>query len=203
MHDQDLPAALAADVDGSFEQLVLAFQDRLYTFALRLTGSPQDAEEITQDAFVRAYRALTKYPTERVRTLALRPWLYQIALNIFRNRVRHRPLQLVPLDQGGEEGYLEIEDNKEARPEVALERAELKKSLETLVAALPERYRLAVVLRHIQGVGYGEMAVVLKQPIGTVKANVYRGVRMLREALGEQERTGRAHPQAKARRGVK
>jgi RNA polymerase sigma-70 factor (ECF subfamily) len=203
VHDQDLPAALAVDVDGSFEHLVLAYQNRLYAFALRLTDSPQDAEEITQDAFVRAYQALTKYPAERIRTMALRPWLYQVCLNIFRNRVRHRQLQLVPLDQGSEEGDMEFEDDKEARPDAALERAELVASLAILVAALPERYRLAVVLRHIQGLGYEEMAVVLKQPIGTIKANVHRGVRMLREALDEQERTARRRPQLQARRGRK
>jgi RNA polymerase sigma-70 factor, ECF subfamily len=203
VHDQDLPAALAADVDGSFEHLVLAFQDALYAFALRLTGSPQDAEEITQDAFVRAYRALTKYPAQRVRTMALRPWLYQVALNIFRNRVRNRQLPIVPLGQGNEEGDMELEDDKEVRPDAALERAELKASLEALVASLPERYRLAVVLRHVQGLGYDEMAAVLQQPTGTIKANVHRGVRMLREALDEQERTGRSRPQLKARRGRK
>ena len=94
MHDQDVSAALAADLEGSFEQVVVAYQNRLYGFALRLTGSPQDAEEITQDAFVRAYRALATYPAMRIRTLALRPWLHQILLNVFRNRVRYRYLQL-------------------------------------------------------------------------------------------------------------
>jgi RNA polymerase sigma-70 factor, ECF subfamily len=187
VRDQDMSAALAADLDGSFEQMVLAFQHRLYAFALRLTGSPQDAEEITQDAFVRAYRALTTYPAARIRTLALRSWLYQIALNVFRNRMRRRPLQFVALDQGDEGGAMELEDDREARPDTALQRAELKASLDALVAALPERYRLAVVLRHIQGLGYSEMAIVLKQPIGTIKANVHRGVRMLRQALDGQE----------------
>jgi RNA polymerase sigma-70 factor (ECF subfamily) len=203
VHDRDLPAALAADVEGNFEQLVLAFQDRLYAFTLRLTASPQDAEEITQDTFVRAYRALAAYPAARIRSLALRPWLHRIALNIFRNRVRTRQLQLVPLDQGSEGGDLEIADDKESRPDIALEHAERKKSLETLVAALPERYRLAVVLRHIQGFHYAEMAAVLKQPIGTIKANVHRGVRMLREALDEQEHTERSRLQPRAQRGVK
>jgi RNA polymerase sigma-70 factor, ECF subfamily len=203
VRDQDLPAALATDLDGSFEQLVLDYQDRLYAFALRLTGSPPDAEEITQDAFVRAHRALAKYPAARIQALALRPWLYQIALNVFRNRVRNRQLRLVPLDQGGEEGDLEIEGDKEARPDTALERAELKASLATLVAALPERYRLAVVLRHVQGLGYEEMVAVLKQPIGTIKANVHRGVRMLREAIDDQEHIGHARPQLRARRGMK
>ena len=200
MRDQDMSAALAADLDGSFEHVVVAYQQRLYAFALRLTGNPQDAEEITQDAFVRAYHALTTYPASRIKTLALRPWLHQIALNVFRNRVRQRHLQLVPLDQGNEEGNLALEDDQEAGPDTALERAELKASLDALVVALPERYRLAVVLRHIQGLGYGEMAVVLKQPIGTVKANVHRGVRMLREALDRSEHTEPSRAQLNAPR---
>jgi RNA polymerase sigma-70 factor (ECF subfamily) len=203
VHDQELPEALAIDLDGSFEQLVLTFQNRLYAFALRLSANPQDAEEITQDAFVRAYRALCKYPTERIRSLALRPWLYQISLNIFRNRVRNRPLPLVPLTQGDEGREPEGEDVKQVSPDMALEHAELRKSLAAVVAALPERYRLAVVLRHVQGLGYGEMAAVLKQPIGTIKANVHRGVRMLREALEESEKTEGLRPQMKAQRGVK
>ncbi len=203
MRDQDMSAALAADLDGSFEQVVVAYQHRLYAFALRLVRSPQDAEEITQDAFVHAYRALTTYPASRIRTLALRPWLHQITLNVFRNRVRHRKLQLVALDQGNELGDIELEGDKEARPDAALERAELKASLDALVAALPERYRLAVVLRHIQGLGYGDMAVVLKQPIGTVKANVHRGMRMLREALDGQEHTEQSRAQTQAQRRMK
>jgi RNA polymerase sigma-70 factor (ECF subfamily) len=203
VRDQELPEALAIDLDGSFEQLVLTFQDRLYAFALRLSNNRQDAEEITQDAFVRAYRALGKYPPERVRTLALRPWLYRIVLNIFRNLVRNRPLPLVPLNQEDGKRELEVEDVIQVRPDTALEHAELRESLATLVAALPERYRLAIILRHVQGFGYGEMTAVLKQPIGTIKANVHRGTRMLREALEESERTGRSRPQVKAQRGVK
>jgi RNA polymerase sigma-70 factor (ECF subfamily) len=71
----DLSRALADDLDDNFERLVLTYQDRVFAFALRLTGNPSDAEEVAQDAFVRAYRALARYPSERVATLALRPWL--------------------------------------------------------------------------------------------------------------------------------
>jgi RNA polymerase sigma-70 factor (ECF subfamily) len=197
-----MSAALAADLDSSFEQVVVAYQHRLHAFALRMAENPQDAEEITQDAFVRAYRALSRYPASRIRTLALRPWLYQILLNVFRNRVRQRRLQLVPLDQGNE-GELELEGGTEARPDTALERAEIKASLDALVAALPERYRLAVVLRHIQGFSYGDMAMVLKQPIGTVKANVHRGVRMLRQALDGQKQAESSRVHMHARRRIK
>jgi RNA polymerase sigma-70 factor (ECF subfamily) len=72
VNDESLTASLAADLDGSFEALVQAYQDRLFAFGLRLTGSPRDAEEIAQDALVRAYRALRRYPAERVATLRLR-----------------------------------------------------------------------------------------------------------------------------------
>ncbi len=184
-HDEALPAALAADVDSCFERLVLAYQDRLYTFALRLTASPQDAEEIAQDTFVRAYRALAGYPPERVRMLALRPWLYQIALNVFRNRVRGRQLQLVSLDKLDGTREREPEGDARERPDLVLEHAENERELSALVAALPERYRVAVILRHVEGFSYGELAALLNQPIGTVKANVHRGVQLLRESLIE------------------
>src|SRR5262245_36077890 len=96
--DPRLTAALAADLSGNFERAVLAFQDRLYAFTRRLVGSAADAEEITQDAFVRAYRALEGYSSERRRALALMPWLYRIALNASRNHVRQRRPITTPLD---------------------------------------------------------------------------------------------------------
>ena len=181
----DLPAALAANLDGCFERLVLVYQDRLYGFALRLTHSPQDAEEIVQDAFVRAYRALAVYTPERIATLALRPWLYQITLNVLHNRVRSRRLTVVPLDELTNNGVTEVMDDHE-QPDAALERAEREYELSALVAGLPERYRIAVVLRHIEGFGYGELAELLSQPVGTIKANVHRGTRLLRAALEQQ-----------------
>jgi RNA polymerase sigma-70 factor (ECF subfamily) len=179
----ELPAALAADLDGNFERLVLTYQGRLYAFALRLTCSPQDAEEVAQDAFVRAYRALCGYTSERIRGLALKPWLYQIALNVARNRVRGRRLAVVPLDGPDGRPRVEPPDDERRRPEALLESAERRDDLGALVAALPERYRAAVVLRHVEGLGYAELAATLDQPVGTVKANVHRGVRLLREAL--------------------
>src|SRR5713101_7711764 len=84
--DADLLSLLAADLDRDFRQLVLSYQQRLYSFALRLTGSPHDAEDIEQEAFLRAYHALKSYPVLKVRALRLRPWLYAITLNIFRKR---------------------------------------------------------------------------------------------------------------------
>jgi RNA polymerase sigma-70 factor (ECF subfamily) len=186
MHVDDLAAQLATDVDGHFERLVLAYQDRLYAFALRLSANPQDAEEIAQDAFVHAYHALKRYEAERIRTMALKPWLYQIALNVFRNRARARRPAFVSLDSLGDGAGMEPEDDEGDRPEPITERAERERELVAQVAALPERYRLALLLRYIGGLDYAEIAAVLGQPVGTVKSNVHRGVQRLRLAMVEQ-----------------
>lgn len=186
MLNDDLPAALALDLDGCFERLVTAYQHRMYAFALRLSCSPQDAEEIAQDAFVRAYRALASYEPDRIRALALRPWLYQIALNVFRNRVRGKRLPLVSLDGNEQTMEIQLSDTPDQRPEFVAERAEQARELGVLLASLPERYRIAVVLRHVEGFDYQEMASLLNQPVGTIKSNVHRGVRLLRAALDSQ-----------------
>ena len=87
---QALPAALAADRDAAFPHLVRALIDGVYSGALRLTGSRADAEDVTQEAFLRAYRALGAYPPERIRELRLREWVWTIAANLCRNRARSR-----------------------------------------------------------------------------------------------------------------
>jgi RNA polymerase sigma-70 factor (ECF subfamily) len=192
--DGALASALATDLAGTFDRVVLAFQDRLYRFALRLTGSAADAEEIAQDAFVRAYRALEGYPPGRRRALALRPWLYRIALNVARNRFRRPRLLTTPLDGAAAERLAD----PGRPPGAALERDERERALAGHVAALPERYRAAVVLRHVEGLGYAEIGAILGQPVGTAKANVHRGVAALRVALAAPA-GARARPPAAGR----
>lgn len=183
MHEQELPAALAVDADGNFARLVEIYQDRLYAFALRLSGMPQDAEEILVDAFVRAYRALGEYSGTRIRSLALKPWLYQITLNVFRNRVRGRRLSLVSIEADDALPAWHAAGNAASQPDAMLEQSQLRQRLAARLAELPERERVVVVLRHVQGTSYAEIAELLDQPVGTVKANVHRGIRRLREAL--------------------
>ncbi len=181
MNDEHgLSDALARDLDGHFEQLVDVFQHRLYGFALRLLGSSRDAEESTQDAFVRAYRALQGYPPERIRALNLKAWLFQIVLNVVRNRVRRPTLAVVSIDP-------ELESRVPAhvadeQPEQAALRRERLSELARLIAGLPDRYATAVVLRPVHGLSYEEAAEILHQPIGTTKSDVHRGLRLLRES---------------------
>jgi RNA polymerase sigma-70 factor (ECF subfamily) len=190
--EQSLSVRLALDLDAHFEELVRTFQDRLYGFALHLTNSPQDAEESTQDTFVRAYRAIQRYPADRVKTLRLKPWLYQIALNVVRNRVRGAQLVSVGLDEPVASGL--AAHVRDEQPETAALGAESRADLATAIRQLPERYANAVVLRHVQGLSYAEAADILGQPVGTTKSDVHRGVRLLRAALEpELHLMGEAH----------
>jgi RNA polymerase sigma-70 factor (ECF subfamily) len=146
-----------------------------------LSGSPHDAEDIAQDAYVRAYRALRTYEPARIRALQVRAWLAKIALNVWRNRTRAARRETDELDE-----RLPA-DSREA-PEASAERTEGAHRLRCLLATLPERYRLAVVLRHAYDVPYAEAASALGIPVGTLKANVHRGTRLLREAYDRSEK---------------
>ena len=172
----NLSAALAADVDKAFPALVKATQDRLYSLALSFARKAADADDVTQDAYVRAYRALRTYPPARIRVLHVRPWLAKIALNVWRNRVRSHARDPAPLLE-------EPAGDETDAPAARFERSESVAQLRALVAKLPERYRVAVQLRHVYDLPYAEAARVLGIPVGTLKANVHRGTRMLRDAF--------------------
>jgi RNA polymerase sigma-70 factor (ECF subfamily) len=191
--DEALRDGLANDLDGCFEALVRAYQDRLYSFALRITGNREDAEEVAQDAFVRAYRALDSYPAERVRAMALRAWLYRITLNVARNRLRGKKPRMVsldhPLSPRGETPW-EAPDDPSSRPDARYEKSERRADIATLVGRLPKRYREALVLRYVEDLRLDEVAKVLEQPLGTTKSNVHRAIVALRESLSESRREG-------------
>ena len=177
--DDTLLARLADDVDGSFEAFVLAEQHFVFGVALRLTLDRHDAEEVAQEAFVRAYRALTGYEPERIRALRPRPWLAQITLNVQRNRVRRR--------RDVVHGPPDLPAPTADGPEERAEAADARSRCAALVASLPEPYRVAVALRHIEGLSYAEVADALDRPVGTVKAQVHRAVAMLREKIDEED----------------
>jgi RNA polymerase sigma factor (sigma-70 family) len=155
-----------------FERMVHEHQHRVFALGLALTGNRHDAEEVAQDTFLRAYRALVTYPPDRIRELKQKPWLHRIALNVVRNRVRGVRPRLVELNGS--------EPDHTPGPEAgAMLKAEMD-ALAVRVAGLPARYRDAVVLRHVQELSYEEAADALGQPVGTVKSNVHRGLKLLR-----------------------
>lgn len=184
-HHQELPALLAADLDGHFGQMMSMYQRRLYAFALRQAGNAQDAEDIVQEAFLRAHHALKNYPVAHIRTLRVQQWLYKITLNIFRNRARRSMPPSVPFDVSEDSPLLEIEDQS-GRPDEEAYWREWRHELESRVATLPEPYRSVVNLHYFEDLSLREVAELLNQPVGTVKANVHRGLQLLRRALETQ-----------------
>ncbi len=171
----------------SFDRIVDEYQRRLYGFALRMTGNREDAEEIVQDAFVRAYRALGKMSIEQRTDLRLQPWLYTITLNVTRNRLRSKRPTSVALDALADPDALLRESNEgPTQPETIVEQNAEMALVERALLQLPMHLRAAATLRFIEGRSHPEIAEILNQPIGTVKSHVHRAVRILRRILGPQ-----------------
>ncbi|MDQ3448835.1 MAG: sigma-70 family RNA polymerase sigma factor [Chloroflexota bacterium] len=173
----ECPAALAADVMTAFPSLVAHHRDLVYGVARRWTPAREDAEDLTQETFIRAYRALLDYPPERRETLRIRGWLASITLNLARNRARSRRPETADLA-----AIPEPPDEGTASPERQAERRESAQRWRGLLATLPAHHRAAVELRHVEGLSYPEIAEALDKPIGTVKSDVHRGLARLRRA---------------------
>jgi RNA polymerase sigma-70 factor (ECF subfamily) len=169
----DIIAALASDLDGAFPFLVESAGPGLYWGLRRLCGDHQEAEDLTQETFIRAYRALGDFEKDRFEELRLSPWLWTIALNLGRNHLRNRSRRPTFV-QIGDHGH-----NDSEPPDTA--------AWDTRFSTLPASQRRAVVLRHVVGMGIAEIAEVTGRPEGTVKADIHRGLERLRRVM-EQER---------------
>jgi RNA polymerase sigma-70 factor (ECF subfamily) len=179
---------LADDVDQYYELLVELYWHQLKAFVLRRTGNPQDAEDIVQDVFVRAYVALERYPLQQRRSLKVRAWLYKIAWNLTSNFASRSPQSMLSLHDGGSEGniLLDQEDKETEHPEDIIEQIERKQELEALVETLPQHYKLVVCLYYFEELKLQEIADILNQPLGTVKVYARRGIQALRKSLAKE-----------------
>ncbi len=174
----ECPRRLAQDLEGAFPDFLAHHQDLVYGIALRSTKRPADAEDLAQEAFIRAFRAMRGYPPQRIQELRLRGWLAAIVGNLGRNRARRANPASADLEM-----VAETRADDAPGPERLAERRESTAAWRTRLDALPARYRRAVELRHVSGLSYPELAAALERPVGTVKSDVHRGVRLLREAL--------------------
>lgn len=184
---ENLAALLIRDLDRYFEQLVLAYQEPLYAFALSRMGNAQAAEEIVQTAFERAYFALKKYPARRIQVLKLEAWLYEITRNTLYNHIRDTGMRSarissIPLDLSEDNPLLDIQDQSLGPAEEAC-RQEDRQELEEGLMALPVTYQETLRLYYFDNLTSREIAGRLHQPPGTVKANIHRGTLLLRKAL--------------------
>jgi RNA polymerase sigma factor (sigma-70 family) len=164
---------LARDLDTAFPNVVETMGSQVFWGLRRLCGDHQEAEDLTQETFIRAYRALDGYERERILALQLRPWLWTIAMNLGRNHLR---------DRSRRPTYVELKvDSGEDDPEPIDEAA-----WDARLSQLNAHQRAAVVLRHIGGLGTAEIAEVTGRPEGTVKADIHRGLSRLRQIMEEE-----------------
>ncbi len=168
---------LAADLDHAFPELVREMQRPVYSGVRRMVPTGADAEDITQEVFIRAYRAMADYSPDRIRALNLRGWVWTIAMNLCRNaaRSRSRRPRTVELDRDA--------FATEPGPEATAVQADENRLWADLLARLSPAQRSAVVLRHVVGLPDADIAEATGRAEGTVKADVHRGIATLKEAL--------------------
>jgi RNA polymerase sigma-70 factor (ECF subfamily) len=183
----ELLLLMQTDLAANYGYLVAAYQHRLFAFMFRQTGSFQDAEDIVQEAFLHAYFALGNYPAQRIQALKVLPWLFRIALNIFYSDKRVVTVPSVPLDFTIDGPHLEMADTQEP-PDVAMEKWEDLQELQAFLMKLPAPHREAINLYYFEGLRYQEIADLLDVPIGTVKSNLSRGIRLLRKTLADEKK---------------
>lgn len=160
---------------GAFAGLVTLHGSLVYNLALRTLGDAQEAEDVAQETFIRAWKGLPRFRAES----RLSTWLYRIATNLCYNRLPQLKRELSALDPDAE---IDLPDDRQGVEETLVS-GEMIEQVHTAVNQLPESYRLLITLRHVQGLSYAEIAAVAGMPLGSVKTGIFRARRQLRDML--------------------
>ena len=174
---QIVQRVLQGDVNA-FEKLVLEYEKSVYAITQRMTGNAEDAADMTQETFIKAYNSLSSFRGDSKFSV----WLYRIATNVcldfLRSRSRKPTVSLSVEDDDGEEVELDIADESQS-PERLLERGLTRDAVRRGLNALSPEYRQILLLREIQGLSYEEIADVLTLEVGTVKSRIFRARKRL------------------------
>jgi RNA polymerase sigma-70 factor (ECF subfamily) len=166
-----------------FDELVQRHHKQAYNIAYRMTGNPADAEDLTQEAFIRAFRFFGQYKRE----LPFDSWLYKIMSNVFVDTLRRRPKAQIrsldqPINTEDGEATMEIADPSDGPEETVVSR-EMDHRIQKALDSIPPDFRLAVIYADIEGLSYEEVADAMGCSIGTVRSRLHRGRKLLRERL--------------------
>lgn len=171
-------ANVVAWAPPSWEEIVRQHSTRVFRLAYRLTGNKHDAEDLTQDVFVRVFKSLSSYTPG-----TFEGWLHRITTNLFLDGARRR--QRIRFDVLSDESVERL-PGREPSPAQAYEDSSLDADVQTALNSLPLEYRAAVVLCDIEGLAYDEIAATLGIKLGTVRSRIHRGRAQLRVALGHR-----------------
>jgi len=165
----------------AFDLLIQKYQHRIVSLVSRYVSDPAEAQDVAQEAFIKAYRAVKRFRGES----AFYTWLYRIAINTAKNWIvaRNRRPPSSDIDAGEAEQYAISDRLREnSTPESELLREEIEETVFETIANLPEDLRTAIILREMDGMSYEEIAVTMECPIGTVRSRIFRA----REAIDEK-----------------
>ena len=182
MQDELLIRRAQSGDEGAFEQLLLAHQKSVYNLCLRMAGNPDDALDLSQEAFIRAWRALGQYQFDA----AFSTWLFRLTSNICidflrkQKRQQHMSLTVTDDDEPGEE--FTVPDPAPGPEEQAVHN-ERRQAVARAMAALPEDYRAVMQLRAVEALSYEQIAEILDIKVGTVKSRLARARAQLRKIL--------------------
>ncbi|MGW0992569.1 RNA polymerase sigma factor SigE [Streptomyces sp. NPDC002520] len=177
-------ATFATDADGqawtppTWEEIVSTHSGRVYRLAYRLTGNQHDAEDLTQEVFVRVFRSLSTYSPG-----TFEGWLHRITTNLFLDMVRRK--QRIRFDALGEDAAERL-PSREPTPQQAFNDAHFDADVQQALDTLAPEFRAAVVLCDIEGLSYEEIAATLGVKLGTVRSRIHRGRSQLRKALAHR-----------------
>ena len=166
----------------AFEELLNKYRNLVYHVMMKMVRNPQEAEDLSQEAFIKAFRALGSFNEE----FAFSTWLMKIATNNCIDFLRKKKLKTYSIDEPiqykDERVKIEVPDH-EPTPEKLLLREERNKMLDDAIQSLPPRYRHVIVLRHKEEKSYEDISEILKLPLGTVKARIFRAREMLNKKI--------------------
>jgi RNA polymerase sigma-70 factor (ECF subfamily) len=169
---------------GAFDVLVLKYQHKVVKLVMRYVRNPAEAEDVAQEAFIKAYRALPQFRGDS----AFYTWLYRIAINTAKNAVVSRDRSPVDFDldlQNPDESYdMQGRLKDSETPEGLVLTDEIRGTVNSAIDALPEDLRTAIVLRELEGLSYEEIAATMECPVGTVRSRIFRA----REAIDRRLR---------------
>lgn len=179
--DFELMARIGEGDHAAFRELVERHQNTVIGTVAKMLGNPSDAEDISQQVFLRIWRNARRYrPDARFTT-----YLFTITRNLVFNETRRRGRKKeVSADEREENSHHQIEDSPDRRPDAELLQSELREAIDAAIAALPESQRMAVVLRRYEQLSYEEIAAVLGLSVSAVKSLLFRARSALRETLG-------------------
>ncbi|MEW6089100.1 MAG: sigma-70 family RNA polymerase sigma factor [bacterium] len=167
--------------NDAFTSLVNKYKLQIYNLAYRLLGNREEAKDVAQEAFFRAYRSLNKYKI----TYSFFTWIYTISINVCRNRLKdNKKMQMVSFESPSN---LEDDDfelpiaSDELTPEEVLQKKRNDMIVQRIISQLPKKYRVVVVLKYLHGLQYNEIANIVNLPLGTVKIQIHRARRVLKE----------------------